>query len=156
MFRYFLFSSSKNVNLILRHLKQEGSKMSSIIITPITYMNMKIVYLLNNTRRIYRMLVNADKAPLLTHTHIPSSHTYTCTKFHTWSYKNDVSRYVSRFKLYLIPKRLTQIARITLTSKILVSSFISLSIYLHTLIYIKIYTLLADNKISYSSRWVSS
>ena len=62
-----------------------------------------------------------------------------------------MSRYVSRFKLYLIPKCLTQIARITLTSKILVSSFISLSIYLHTLIYIKIYTLLADNKISYSS-----
>ena len=132
--------------LILRHLKQEGSKMSSIIITPITYMNMKIVYLLNNTRRIYRMLVNADKAPLLTHTHTLFTHikTLTCTKFHTWSYKNDVSRYVSRFKLYLIPKCLTQIARITLTSKILVSSFISLSIYLHTLIYIKIYTLLAD------------
>ena len=135
MFLYFLFCSSKNVNLILRHLKQEGSKMSSIIITPITYMNMKIVYLLNNTRRIYRMLVNADKAPLLTHTHT----LFTCTKFHTWSYKNDVSRYVSRFKLYLIPKRLTQIARITLTSKILVSSFISLSIYLHTLIYINIH-----------------
>ena len=62
-----------------------------------------------------------------------------------------MSRYVSRFKLYLIPKRLTQIARITLTSKILVSSFISLSIYLHTLIYIKIHTILAKNIISYSS-----
>ena len=62
-----------------------------------------------------------------------------------------MSRYVSRFKLYLIPKRLTQIARITLTSKILVSSFISLSIYLHTLIYIKIHTILAENTISYSS-----
>ena len=59
-----------------------------------------------------------------------------------------MSRYVSRFKLYLIPKRLTQIARITLTSKILVSSFISLSMYLHTLIYIKI---LAENINSYSS-----
>ena len=62
-----------------------------------------------------------------------------------------MSRYVSRFKLYLIPKRLTQIARITLTSKILVSSFISLSIYLHTLIYIEIHTILAENIISYSS-----
>ena len=62
-----------------------------------------------------------------------------------------MSRYVSRFKLYLIPKRLTQIARITLTSKILVSSFISLSIYLHTLIYLKIHTILTENTISYSS-----
>ena len=81
-----MFCSSKNVNLILRHLKQEGSKMSSIIITPITYMNMKIVYLLNNTRRIYRMLVNADKAPLLTHTYPLHTH------IHAQNFTHDLTK----------------------------------------------------------------
>ena len=60
--------------------------MSSIIITPITYMNMKIVYLLNNTRRIYRMLVNADKAPLLTHTHTLFTH------IHAQNFTHDLTK----------------------------------------------------------------
>ena len=60
--------------------------MSSIIITPITYMNMKIVYLLNNTRRIYRMLVNADKAPLLTHTYPLHTH------IHAQNFTHDLTK----------------------------------------------------------------
>ena len=110
--------------MIHGHLIYEGSKISIvIIITPITHVNMNIVYLLNNTLSVYRMLVNSDKVQLLTHKHL--LHTY--KHIHTTSYKNYLSRYVSRFESYLIPTFLIMITGIRFAS-----TFYSLFYYPYT------------------------
>ena len=61
----------------------------------------------------------------LTHTHTNTNWTYTCTNSHTYakaSYKNYLSRYVSRFESYLIPTLLTFITGIRFASNLLFSS----------------------------------
>jgi hypothetical protein len=116
--------------LIYGHLIYEGSKISIvIIITPITHVNMNIVYLLNNTLSVYRMLVNSDKVQLLTHKHLLHTYAYTNTykHIHTTSYKNYLSRYVSRFESYLIPTFLIMITGIRFAS-----TFYSLFYYPYT------------------------